>query len=384
VANPPVVMAPNAGLNGDKANGLALGANGALYMGGLLDGFIRRINNPRADPRVQTVDVVAQTTEQKGGVAGKGINGSMGMLGNDLYLPENQGFTVVKNANLCPTAAGVCSTTPLAIGGTFGLIFGAGVATDPINNLVYGSVSPGAATASIFQYDPVSNTSRAYISQGTMPAAGSTDLTVFCTLTCTRPADPALPPGGVVGFHFAQGLFVDPATGDLVITEDQFAGARGGRGHVWFAPFQAYPVLPPAPPPPPPPANVVCSAIPVSVPALASGQTYWITITAGATDTIKATWTIPTAQSAQLVLYSGNPFAGLNHLIAKGPTGKPVVVQNTSNTTSFSISAANQAAGTYTVQFFNGSNSFAATTGSVTFTLAPGGVCPASFPVQAP
>ena len=54
------VMAPNAGLDGDKANGLALGpckpgapatCKHSLYMGGLLDGFIRRINNPEDDPR---------------------------------------------------------------------------------------------------------------------------------------------------------------------------------------------------------------------------------------------------------------------------------------------------------------------------------------------
>ncbi len=76
-----VVMAPNAGLNGDKANGLALGpckagapatCKHSLYMGGLLDGFIRRINNPEDDPRVQTVDVVAMTTEQRAGVARQG------------------------------------------------------------------------------------------------------------------------------------------------------------------------------------------------------------------------------------------------------------------------------------------------------------------------
>jgi hypothetical protein len=73
----PAVMAPNAGLNGDKANGLALGAcpaapttctTQALYMGGLLDGFIRRINNPDATlPRDMTVDTVAMTTEQRAG-----------------------------------------------------------------------------------------------------------------------------------------------------------------------------------------------------------------------------------------------------------------------------------------------------------------------------
>ena len=133
-----VIMAPNAGLDGDKANALALGpckvgapasCQQALYVGGLLDGFIRRINNPLDDPRLQTVDTVAMTTEQRAGVAGRGINGSMGMIGDDLYLPENQGFTVIKNGAI-PGAGQICGTTPLNIS-TFGLIFGSAIGVDP-------------------------------------------------------------------------------------------------------------------------------------------------------------------------------------------------------------------------------------------------------------
>ena len=153
-----VVMAPNAGLDGDKANGLALGpckpgapatCKHSLYVGGLLDGFIRRINNPEDDPRVQTVDVVAMTTEQRAGTLGKGINGSIGMLGDDLYLPENQGFTVVKGISACPTAGQVCPTIPLNIA-QFGFIFGSAIGVDPdpqhlrsTAGLVYAAVSPG-------------------------------------------------------------------------------------------------------------------------------------------------------------------------------------------------------------------------------------------------
>ena len=91
-------------------------------------------------------------------------------------------------------------------------------------------------------------------------------------------------------------------------------------------------------------------------------------------------------QSAQLLLYSGNPFAGLTHVVAKGPTGKPLAVQNTSNTTSFTITAKAQPAGTYTIQFFDAGPAFAATTGTATFTLTAANVpgCPVSFPVVAP
>ena len=168
------VMAPNAGLDGDKANGLALGpckpgapasCTHALYMGGLLDGFIRRINNPEEPlTRNMTVDVVAMTTEQRVGTAGKGINGSMGMLGDDLYLPENQGFTVVKNISKCPAAGQVCGTVPLNIA-QFGFIFGSAIGVDPDPQhlrsqagLVYAAVSPGASHATVYQYDVATNT----------------------------------------------------------------------------------------------------------------------------------------------------------------------------------------------------------------------------------
>jgi len=242
VAGSGVVMAPNAGLDGDKANGLALGpckvgapasCTHALYMGGLLDGFIRRINNPLDDPRLQTVDVVAETTEQKAGVGGKGINGSMGMIGDDLYLPENQGFTVVRGISKCPVNGAVCFTNPLPIG-QFGFIFGSAVGTDQdlthsAAGLVYTAISPGIANATVYQYDVATNTARIYATQGRMPAAGTADATVFCTTTCTRPVDPANPPGGLANFHFAQGIFITPDQGlgsNVFITEDAFAGAR--------------------------------------------------------------------------------------------------------------------------------------------------------------
>jgi hypothetical protein len=400
VAGSAIVMAPNAGLGGDKANGLALGpcvknpdgtlkfptCKHALYMAGLLDGFVRRINNPEDDPRVQSVDVVAQTTEQRAGVGGKGINGSMGMIGDDLYLPENQGFTVVKNISQCPTTAGttsqVCATIPLNIG-QFGFIFGSAIGVDPDpqhlrsqQGLVYASISPGAANATVYQYDVATNTSRIYATQGQMPAPNTAEATVWCTLTCTRPIDPANPPGGFGAFRFAQGITTD-ADGNVYLTEDAFAGARGGRGHAWWMSGMAYPpaVGTPIQPPPPPAASNSCN-VSVTVPALASGQTYWVQFTAHAAGTLGSTWKIPVPQSAQLILYAGNPFTGLADPVSTGPKGKGLAVQNTSNTTSFSISSASQPAGTYTVQFFNGSNAFTGTTGTLSFLNDSGTPCP--------
>ena len=397
VAGSAVVMAPNAGLNGDKANGVALGpckagapatCKHSLYMGGLLDGFIRRINNPEDDPRVQTVDTVAMTTEQRAGVAGKGINGSMGMIGDNLYLPENQGFTVVRGISGCPANNQVCGTTPLNIG-QFGFIFGSAIGVDPNHGAagtVYAAISPGAANGTLYQYDVATNTSRIYATQGVMPPVGSAAATVWCTTTCTRPVDPANPPGGFGNFRFAQGIMVDTRTDDLgggtvYLTEDAFAGARGGRGHAWVAPYAPYPSGVTAVPLPPVagPAPQTCS-VTVNIPSLASGQTYWVQFTTHADGQLSATWTTPVAQSAQLLLYPGNPFTGLADPVATGAKGGSIASQNSSTTTSFSITTAPtvKTAGTYTVQFFNGSKTFAATTGTVTYGNDAATACPAS------
>jgi hypothetical protein len=395
VAGSAVIMAPGAGLDGDKANGLALGpckpgspatCTSSLYMGGLLDGFIRRINNPQDDPRLQTVDVVAMTTEQRAGTLGKGINGSMGMIGDDLYLPENQGFTIVKNVSQCPAAGQVCATTPLNIG-TFGTSFGSAIGVDanPLHSaagLVYAAVSPGAANATIYQYDVATNTSRIYASQGQMPAAGSAEATVWCTTTCTHAADPADPPGGKASFRFAQGIMVDPG-GNVYLTEDALAGARGGRGHAWVAPFVAWDRagVTPVPLPggtAPPPGTHSCS-VTLDVPSLAGGQTYWLQFTAHAAGQLAVTWTTPVPQSTQLLLYPGNPFAGSPDPVNTGPKGGSIAsAANTTGTTlSLSTAPASQPAGTYTAQFLNGGPAFPASTATLSYNNDAATACPA-------
>src|SRR5690348_1322248 len=207
-----------------------------------------------------------------------------------------------------------------------------------------------------------------------MPPAGSAEASVYCTTTCTRPVDPANPPGGPSNFRFGQGVYVQPddinGNSNIYISEDAFAGARGGRGHVWVAPGIPYPPTAPVPTatPIPPGGTIVCN-LTINIPSLPSGNTYWLQFTVHAQGQITANWTIPVAQSAQFVLYSGNPFAGNPDPVAKGPTGKPIAIQNTSNTNKFSVTTApnSVAAGTYTLQYFNGSNSFGATTGTLQY-----------------
>jgi hypothetical protein len=246
----PVRMA-NGQISNLKANGLALDqARDALYVGDLVDGNIRRINNVSGDPLSQTVDIVATTQAAKAGAASRGINGTMAMLGNLVFLPENNAATYFDVTAACanPTVSpnpAPCATTTLNFLKSAATVFVAGMAADSVHKVVYISESPGTANATIFRMDATTITAAnpggaagvVYVTDGLMPAASSAEATVYCSLTCTRPADPALTQGGTAGFPFAQGLYVDPVTNALFITEDVSAGARSGRGHVWSVPY---------------------------------------------------------------------------------------------------------------------------------------------------
>jgi hypothetical protein len=243
----PVGMAPGL-LDNLKTNSLALDtATDTLYVGDLVDGNIRRIVGIGGDPRTQTVDIVAVTQVQGkvGGVAtGRGINGTMALLDGKLYLPENNAATYIDVA-ACPTATGPCNTIPLDFLQTPAPVFVAGVAADPTNKFIYISESPGTANATIYRFDattitaakPGGSAAPVYVTAGRVPAAGTPEAVTYCTTTCTRPNDPGLTPGGTTGFPFAQGLYVDPNTAKLFVTEDASAGARSGRGHAWEVPF---------------------------------------------------------------------------------------------------------------------------------------------------
>jgi hypothetical protein len=173
----------------------------------------------------------------------------MSMIGNLLFLPENNAATYVDTDAACAAVGTTtpCATTSLNFLPNPAPVFVAGVGADPARNLLYISSSPGAANATIFRFDastisdanPGGNPGSAYVTNGNVPAAGTPEATVWCTLTCTRPADPAMTPGGTAGFAFAQGVVVDATDGSLLITEDPTAGARGGRGHLWRVPFTA-------------------------------------------------------------------------------------------------------------------------------------------------
>ncbi|HZU34058.1 MAG TPA: IPT/TIG domain-containing protein, partial [Candidatus Angelobacter sp.] len=223
----PEAMIPLANVTTLKPNGMALGPDGNLYVTDLTEPNIRQITNPNGDPRTQTVGIVAVTGD------GRGANGTIGFIGNRAYISENRAASWF-DITTCPPNAAPCATTPLPMPSG---VFIAGVATDPVNGFVYAADSPGGANATIWRYSLASNTTALYLQGGAVPAAGSPNATVWCALTCTRPFDSNLTPGGTAGFSFAFGLYVDTTTGSLYITEDPTAGNRGGRGRAWVAPL---------------------------------------------------------------------------------------------------------------------------------------------------
>jgi cytochrome c peroxidase len=224
-------------LAGLKVDALALGPdmagtpNGALYVASLANAGIRRINNILdPNPRNQWIDVIAQTTDARG------INGTIAFLGNDLYLPENRGLTVIRNAPGC--FAFSCFPEQVDIPG---LIFANSVASDGVDKVFVATnlVAPGApggrggaaAQAAIYRYSAGANTAVLFETQGMNPTGPAA--TEDCSLTCTRPADPWTKPGNPTALWFVLGMYYDPLTGALYISDDPMAGQRFGAGHVW-------------------------------------------------------------------------------------------------------------------------------------------------------
>jgi hypothetical protein len=158
---------------------------------------------------------------------GGGANGTIGFIGNKLYISENRTaawFDIIA----CPTAAGPCATNPIPLPAG---VFIAGTATDPVHGFVYAADSPGGSPSTIWRYNVVTNTSSVFLQSGTAPAPGST---FACAQICTRPTD------GIATsntFSFAFGIVVDPDNGNLMITEDSTAGNGSGRGRAWMSPF---------------------------------------------------------------------------------------------------------------------------------------------------
>ena len=281
-------MTPLADVRTLKPNGMALGPlNGAgvfcgllgtgcsaaqnaaigLYVTDLVEKYVRVVTNPEADPRTQTVGIVAATGDARG------ANGTAGFIGNNLYVSGNRGtqfFDVTQCPNLgaaTPPLTAACgmATVPSPVG-----VFVAGTATDPVHKLVYQSNSPGGAAAALLRYDASHDvyvafpdgtfaldargvlhceaagcafgpTAGNFLDGGVLPGPLGGPVVVATGpagsgIGATRPWDLGNHPTLATKFSFAFGLAVGPS-GELIITEDPSAGARSGRGSMWTVPF---------------------------------------------------------------------------------------------------------------------------------------------------
>ena len=132
-------------------------------------------------PVSQSVDIIATTQPQKAGAVGRGINGTMALLGNHLFLPENNAATYVDvtapcaNPTVSPNPA-PCATTEVHFLNTPAPVFVAGVAADPTHGYVYISESPGTANATVYRFDDSTITTRTRVG---LPAS-STSRRVGC------------------------------------------------------------------------------------------------------------------------------------------------------------------------------------------------------------
>jgi hypothetical protein len=109
----------------------------------------------------------------------------------------------------------------------------------------------------------------------------------------------------------------------------------------------------------------VQTTLPVSVPSLAKGNGYWVTVTTTANGTVSATWTNSSRLQGTLAIYAGNPFVGSTDPVKLSPPPGPLVLDK-GNKASYSATIVGQPAGLYTAYFFSGSAA-PASTGTVAY-----------------
>ena len=110
-----VVVAPQAGLAGNRPTASALGPDGNLYIGYLKNGNVSRVVNPAG--ATQTVQSVGSTSDSR-------RPGGFAFRGTDLYIAEGAAVTRMANATSTACTGGCRATTipglsvpaPLGIG----------------------------------------------------------------------------------------------------------------------------------------------------------------------------------------------------------------------------------------------------------------------------
>lgn len=185
----PVVLAPNAGLGGNRPDAVALGSDGSLYVGFLKNGSLVRITNPAGNG--QTAQSVGQSATAKKVL-------SLAATGNDLYLAENGAVTRIANVASC---TGGCKAASVGLSTVASPLSLAATATQ----VFIGDVSV------VYRYTVATGALATYATSGTAGAS-------------------------TFGFQNVSGLGIDPATGNVYVGDDPTAGNLNLQGRIWLVP----------------------------------------------------------------------------------------------------------------------------------------------------
>jgi hypothetical protein len=189
----PVLLAPNAGLAGERTTATALGSDGNLYLGFAGRSDILRVVHPGGETASQIVQKIGQARES-------GVT-SLAFIGRDLYLAERSGVTALLGALSCrPRSPCDASETPVRVAAPTALT------SDGRNVLWFADTV--ASTSSVLSYN------RSTGAQGTYTTSG------------------LLSPTTTARFLFGTALALDP-TGHLYIADDPANGHQPGTGRIW-------------------------------------------------------------------------------------------------------------------------------------------------------
>lgn len=145
------IIAPTAGLGGLRPDATALGPDGNLYVGSLNTGDIKRVTNPAGDPSTQIVQTIGKS------VQGKRVFG-LTFVGNDLYLAETNGLTVIRDAT-STSCTGGCQAVHLPGAGT---VETDALVTDGVDTIYY------AQAGTVYRYALSTGAVTAYANAGTL------------------------------------------------------------------------------------------------------------------------------------------------------------------------------------------------------------------------
>jgi hypothetical protein len=205
-----------------------IGPDGKLYVTFFQSGHIYRINNPRTPspiaPGTLKLELVGQSDNDKRLV-------SQAWIGNDLWVVQAGFAERIQNATACnPTGTGQSVTVQCVANLQFQNIqFPEGMASTVLNGVPWLYFCNGGRIV------------RANITQGAFLSGNSSTFQIWST-------GGIIPPSAFhVGYALPRGLTIDPATGDILITDDELieaippevAAPQVRSGRAWLLPFVA-------------------------------------------------------------------------------------------------------------------------------------------------